>query len=334
MPVHSDTSARVADLKSRLSLPLIGSPMFLSSGVDLVVAQCCAGIVGTFPTLNARTVAELANWLDEIETRLAAFAEQTGRAPAPYGVNLIVNEVNPRLDEDLALCVARKVPIIITSLSAPDKVVEATRAYGGLVFHDVAQTAHARRAVAAGVDGLILVCAGAGGHAGALSPFAFVEEVRAFYNGPLILAGAIANGRAILAAEILGCDLAYAGTMFIAAAESISPDAHKEMIVAASARDILYTPLISGTHANFLVPSIVAAGIDPEEAAFARPRRMKGSAHQDRPKAWRDVWSAGQAVAQSSEVLPTGEIVARLVDEYRIAREDAAARIAASLPRG
>ncbi|MGI6247395.1 MAG: NAD(P)H-dependent flavin oxidoreductase [Pseudochelatococcus sp.] len=331
MPQHADVSTRLHALKNRLSLPMIGSPMFLASGVDLVVAQCCAGIVGTFPTLNARTVADLAAWIDEIETRLAAFARRTGRTPAPYGVNLIVNEVNPRLDEDLALCVERKVPIIITSLSAPDKVVEATRGYGGLVFHDVAQTAHARRAVAAGVDGLILVCAGAGGHAGSLSPFAFIEEVRQIHDGPLILAGAIANGRAILAAEILGCDLVYCGTVFIPAVEAISPQEHKEMIVGAQARDILYTPLISGTHANFLVPSIVAAGIDPDEAAFARPRRMKGSAHEDRPKAWRDVWSAGQAVGQSTDVLPAAEIVARLAREYHQAREDAAARLRGDL---
>ena len=234
--------ADVDALKPDLVLPLIGAPMFLTSGVDLVVAQCCAGIIGTFPALNARPAQVLDEWLTQIETRLADHEAQTGRKPAPYGVNLIVNDYNERLEEDLATIVRHQVPLVITSLSAPDKVVAAVHGYGGIVFHDVIKARHAKRAVKSGVDGLILVCAGAGGHAGTLSPFALVEEVRAFYDGPLILSGAIANGRAVLAAQVLGCDFAYSGTVFIPTCEAIAPDGHKQMIVAAEAEGIVYTP--------------------------------------------------------------------------------------------
>ncbi|MEO1986465.1 MAG: nitronate monooxygenase [Martelella sp.] len=311
---------RVARLRSGLSLPLIGAPMFLTSGVELVVAQCKAGIVGTFPALNARPADKLDAWLTEIRSRLEAHEQETGLAPAPFGVNLIVNDYNTRLEQDLVTVVRHKVPLVITSLSAPDKVVEAVHGYGGLVFHDAVRARHARRAVAAGVDGLILVCAGAGGHAGTLNPFALVEEVRAFYDGALALSGAIANGRAILAAEVLGCDFAYAGTVFIPTEEAIAPEAHKAMIVAASSDQILYTPLFSGTHANYLVPSIEAAGVDLEEARLAQPRRMGDKADPDRPRAWSQVWSAGQAVAQSQAKEPASKIVARLEREYRAAR--------------
>lgn len=310
----------IAALKSRLSLPLIGAPMFLASGVDLVVAQCCAGIIGTFPSLNARPAEELDRWLTEIERRLAAFEAETGKTPAPYGVNLIVNEYNERLEGDLETCVRHKVPLVITSLSAPDKVVEAVHGYGGLVFHDVIKARHARRAAKSGVDGLILVAAGAGGHAGTLSPFALVEEVRAFWGGPLVLSGAVANGRSVLAAEVLGCDFAYAGTVFIPSAEAIAPDPHKEMITRAEADAIVYTPLFSGTHANYLAESVSLVGVDPEEARRAEPRKMKSKDDPDRPKAWKDVFSAGQAVAQSRGVEPAGEIVDRLAREYRAAR--------------
>ena len=294
--------------------------MFLASGVDLVVAQCRAGVIGTFPTLNARSAAALDDWLTEIETRLDEQRRVSGKAAAPYGVNLIVNDYNTRLAEDLETIVRHRVPLVVTSLSAPDKVVAAVHGYGGLVFHDVVKARHARRAVAAGVDGLILVCAGAGGHAGVLSPFALIEEVRAFFDGPLVLSGAIANGRAVLAAEVLGCDFAYAGTLFIPTAESIAPQAHKEMIVAAASDQILYTPLFSGTHANYLVPSIEAVGVDLEEARRALPRRMGSKSDPDRPKAWKDVWSAGQAVAQSRTLLSAAQVVARLEREYRAAK--------------
>ncbi|XDA97907.1 aldolase/citrate lyase family protein [Sulfitobacter sp. LCG007] len=310
----------VGTLKARLKLPLIGAPMFLASGPDLVVAQCKAGIVGSFPALNARPADQLDLWLTDIEDRLEAHRKESGVTPAPFGVNLIVNDYNSRLDEDLATVVRHEVPLVITSLSAPDKVVEAVHGYGGLVFHDVVKARHARRAVAAGVDGLILVCSGAGGHGGTLNPFALVEEVRDFYDGPLVLSGAIANGRAILAAEVLGCDFAYAGTVFIPSQEAIAPQAHKEMIVAAQSDHILYTPLFSGTHANYLVPSIEAAGVDLDEARLAQPRRMVGKSDPDRPKAWSQVWSAGQAVAQSRALEPAAKIVARLEREYRVAR--------------
>lgn len=316
MTQHSPIEA----LGTGLTLPLIGAPMFLASGVDLVVAQCCAGVIGTFPALNARPAAQLDDWLSEIETRLETFRRETGQPTAPYGVNLIVNDYNTRLEEDLATLVRHEVPLVITSLSAPDKVVEAVHGYGGLVFHDVVKARHARRAARAGVDGLILVCAGAGGHAGTLSPFALVEEVRAFWEGPLALSGAIANGRSILAAQALGCDFAYAGTVFIPTEEAIAPEAHKQMIVEAGSDEILYTPMFSGTHANYLVPSIAAAGVDLDEARLAQPRRMGAKTDPDRPKAWSQVWSAGQAVGQSRALEPAGEVIARLDREYRAAR--------------
>ena len=303
-----------------LALPLIGAPMFLASGVDLVVAQCCAGVIGTFPSLNARPAAELDDWLVEIENRLEAFRRDTGKHTAIYGVNLIVNDYNARLTEDLDTVVRHKVPLVITSLSAPDMVVEAVHGYGELVFHDVIKARHARRAVAGGVDGLILVCAGAGGHAGMLSPFALVEEVRAFYDGLLVLSGAIANGRAILAARVLGCDLAYAGSVFIPTYEAIAPSAHKEMIVRATSDQILYTPMFSGTHANYLVPSIEAAGVDVEHARQAQPRSMTAKSDPERPKAWSQIWSAGQAVAQSQATVRAAEVVARLSQEYQTAK--------------
>nr|WP_319249055.1 nitronate monooxygenase family protein [uncultured Celeribacter sp.] len=310
----------IAGLKQGLKLPLIGAPMFLASGVDLVVAQCCAGMIGTFPALNARPAEALDGWLTEIETRLADHAAATGDIPAAYGVNLIVNDYNARLEEDLATIVRHRVPLVITSLSAPDRVVEAVHGYGGVVFHDVVKARHARRAIAAGVDGLILVSAGAGGHAGTLNPFALIGEVREFYDGPIALSGAVANGRAVLAAQVLGCDFAYAGTMFIPTQEAMSPQAHKDMILAAVADDILYTPMFSGTPANYLTASILAAGVDLDSARQAQPRRMTDKSDPDRPKAWKDVWSAGQAVGQSRSLETTAALVARLKQDYDAAR--------------
>ncbi|SNT76644.1 NAD(P)H-dependent flavin oxidoreductase [Paracoccus seriniphilus] len=317
---HVAKQDRAAALWPGLKLPLIGAPMFLASGVELVVAQCKARVVGTFPALNARPAEQLDIWLTEIKRRLDAYRRDSGEVPAPFGVNLIVNTYNTRLEEDLATIVRHEVPLVITSLSAPDKVVEAVHGYGGLVFHDVVKARHARRAVAAGVDGLVLVCSGAGGHAGTLSPFALVEEVREFYDGPLALSGAIANGRAILAAQILGCDFAYAGTVFIPSEEAIAPQGHKQMIIGSNSEEILYTPLFSGTYANYLTQSIEAAGVDTDEARLAQPRRMADKSAPDRPKAWSQVWSAGQAVAQSRSVEPTSVIVARLAREYQAAK--------------
>jgi nitronate monooxygenase len=306
----------VDELKQGLRLPVIGAPMFLSSGIELVVAECINGVIGTFPALNARPAEELENWLTEIETRLSAHEAKTGQKPAAYGVNLILHESNTRLDEDLATIARHKVPLVITSLSAPEKVVEAVHSYGGLVFHDVITLRHARKAAAAGVDGLILVCAGAGGHGGRLSPFAIAAEVRAFYDGAIIIGGAISHGRSILAAQALGADFAYIGTNFLASEESIAVEGHKQMVADSTAADVLYTPLFSGTHGNYLIPSITAAGVDLEEAATAQPRKMNFGDGKPRPKVWKDIWGAGQGVGQIAAVEPMAVIVERLKAEY------------------
>lgn len=311
----------VDELKRRLSVPVIGAPMFLASGVDLVVAQCVNGIVGAFPALNARPASELENWLNEIETRLVAFEHETGTKPAPYAVNLIVHKSNPRLEEDLAILVRHKVPLVITSLSAPDQVVEAVHGYGGLVFHDITTRRHAEKAAGVGVDGLILVCAGAGGHAGRLSPFALLPEVRDFYDGAIILAGAISTGRAVFAAEVMGADFAYIGSAFIATEESIAPDGHKTMVADHRASDVLYTPFFSGTPANYLIPSIVAAGADLEEAEAAQSRKMEFGSGSSKAKAWSDVWSAGQGIGQIDAVLPAAAYIEKLKAEYAAARD-------------
>jgi nitronate monooxygenase len=303
-----------------LRLPVIGAPLFIISNPDLVLAQCTAGIVGSFPALNARPPELLDEWLTRITTELAAYRAAHPQATvAPFAVNQIVHSSNDRLQHDMDLCVKHKVPIIITSLRAPDAVVEAAHSYGALVFHDVTTVKHAQRALAAGVDGLILVCAGAGGHAGRLSPFALVPEVRAFYEGTIILSGAIAGGGAILAAQAIGADLAYIGTRFIASTEANASDAYKQMIVASRGEDIVYSSLFTGVHGNYLRGSIVNAGLDPDALPEADKNAMNfGSA---RSKAWRDIWGAGQGVGQIREVLPAAGIVDRLEREYLAARE-------------
>ena len=318
-PHKQDARAAVEALRAGLRLPVVAAPMFLVSNPALVTALCGSGVIGSFPALNARPQEELAAWLAQVEAaRDTARAE--GRPFAPYAVNVILRKTNARMEADIQTCIDHEVPLLITSMSAPDEVTPRIHAYGGLVFHDVTTVRHAKRAIRAGVDGLILVCAGAGGHAGTLSPFALVEEVRAFWEGPLALSGAIANGRSILAAQALGCDFAYAGTVFIPTEEAIAPEAHKQMIVEAGSDEILYTPMFSGTHANYLVPSIAAAGVDLDEARLAQPRRMGAKTDPDRPKAWSQVWSAGQAVGQSRALEPAGEVIARLDREYRAAR--------------
>lgn len=306
-------------LLQRLRLPAIGAPLFIISNPDLVLAQCTAGIVGSFPALNARPPELLDAWLTRITTELAAHKAAHPQAEAaPFAVNQIVHSSNDRLQHDMDLCARHRVPIIITSLRAPDAVVEAAHGYGGLVFHDVTTIKHAQRALAAGVDGLILVCAGAGGHAGRLSPFALVPEVRAFYDGTIILSGSIASGEAILAAQAVGADLAYIGTRFIASAEAHASEAYKRMIVASRGEDIVYSNLFTGVHGNYLRGSIVAAGLDPEALPEADKSAMNfGSG---RTKAWRDIWGAGQGVGQIRDVRPAGEIVARLEREYLAAR--------------
>ena len=292
--------------RDRLALPAIAAPMFLVSGPDLVVEACRAGVIGTFPSLNRRTTEEYAAWLDEIEGRLAA----DPRA-APFGVNLIVHKNNPRVSADLEVTVKHRVPLVITSLGANTEVVDAVHGYGGLVFHDVINMRHARKAAEAGVDGLIAVCAGAGGHAGTTSPFALVSEIRAFFDKTIILSGAISTGRQVAAAIMMGADLAYLGTRFIATRESLAKDGFKEMIVSARAADIVYTPAISGVHGNFLAPSLIAAGLDPANLPTKTESYKTGE-----KRAWKDVWSAGHGVGVIDDVPTVAELCARLVEEY------------------
>jgi nitronate monooxygenase len=316
-----------AVLQGSLSLPVIGSPMFIVSTPDLVIAQCLAGVVGSFPALNARPKEELEPWILRIKGELAvARALHPARPIAPFAVNQIVHASNDRLDHDVDLCVKHEVPIIITSLRAPGAVVDRIHAYGGLVFHDVISIRHAEKALAEGVDGLILVCAGAGGHAGPLSPFALVGEVRRFYDGPIILSGSIANGRSILAAQAMGADLAYMGTRFIATREANADPRYKAMIVDASAADIVYTPLFTGVHGNYLKPSVALQGLDPDNLPTADKAAMNFSAGKG--KAWRDIWGAGQGVGLVHDVPATADLVARLRDEYAAARSALAAHAA------
>ncbi|MEW5862097.1 MAG: nitronate monooxygenase family protein [Pseudomonadota bacterium] len=303
-------------LLQRLRLPVIGAPMFIAGNPRLVIEQCKAGIVGSFPALNARPKEALEGWLTEIEQALAAHP-----GAAPYAVNQIIHKSNDRLEHDLEVCVRHKVPIIITSLRAPHEIVPRVHAYGGLVLHDVISVRHAEKALEAGVDGLILVCAGAGGHAGTLSPFALVGEVRRFFDGLVVLAGAIATGDAILAAQAAGADLAYIGTRFLATPEASVPDRYKEEIVRASAADIVYTDLFSGVHGNYLRHSVVAAGFDPANLPRSDPSKMNfGSGSGAEKKVWRDIWSAGQGVGQIDRILPVAEVVERLAAEYAAAR--------------
>lgn len=304
--------------QGRLSVPAIAAPMFLTSGPDLVVEVCRSGIVGTFPALNQRTTDGFAEWLDEIQERLA---EAPGAAP--FGVNLIVHRSNPRVKADLEVIVRKQVPLVITSLGAVADVVEAVHSYGGLVFHDVVNVRHAEKAVAAGVDGIIAVCAGAGGHAGTLSPFALLPEIRKIFSGTLVLSGAISTGRQIAAARLAGADLAYLGTRFIATQEAIVPDAYKQMVVDSKAADIVYTPNISGVPASFLRPSLVAAGLDPDNLPPHAEMDMNNEA-----RAWKNVWSAGQGVGSIDTVPPAAELCRALADDYRAAIRDLADEIA------
>ncbi|HQZ01916.1 MAG TPA: nitronate monooxygenase family protein [Thauera sp.] len=308
--------------KGRLALPLIGSPMFLASGLELVLAQCKAGVAGSFPTLNARTPELLEQWLERLKVELADWDAQHPDSPAaPFGANLILHKSNPRRDADLDCVVAHQVPFVITSVGRPDAVVERVHAYGGLVFHDVISVEHARKAAAAGVDGLILVCAGAGGHGGTLSPFALVAEVRRFWDGPLVLAGALSDGRSLRAAEVLGADLGYMGTRFIATREATADPRHKAMIVADAVADIVYTPVFSGIWANYLKNSVRAAGIDPDTLSGSQDDGKIDlfATTEAKPKAWKDVWSAGQGIGSIDDVLTVAELVARMKEEYEAA---------------
>lgn len=312
-----------ASLEGRLRLPLIGAPMFIVSGPELVIAQCKAGIVGSFPALNARPQEQLDDWLRQIKDELGEFAEANPELPvAPFAVNQIVHLSNQRLLADMETCVKHEVPIIITSLRPPEQVVDAVHSYGGVVFHDVISMRHARKAIEQGVDGIIAVCAGAGGHCGDLSPFALVKEIRKEYDGTILLSGSMSNGGDVLAAQAMGADLAYFGTRFIATSEARALDDYKQMIVDSAAADIVYSSLFTGVHGSYLKGSISRAGMDPDNLPtgdkdlmdFAQ--RSGGDA-----KAWKDIWGAGQGVGSIDEVMPAYDLVLELEAEYQEARK-------------
>lgn len=324
--------------KDRLRLPLIVSPMFIASGLNLVIETCKAGAVGTFPALNQRTSQGFEDWLIEIKNRLSDWETSTGKKTAPFGVNLIVHKSNPRWQADLDICVKQQVPLVITSLGAVAELVDAVHSYGGLVFHDVVNARHAANAAAAGVDGLIAVCNGAGGHAGTTSPFALIAEIRQFFAKTVLLAGSLSHGRDIAAAEIMGADMAYMGTRFLATAEANVTDDYQQMIIASQASDIIYTPKISGVNANFIRHSIEAAGIDPKdltpkaELDFGSELDIDSKQSSTDKKAWRDIWSAGHGVGSIKQVHSTRELVDNLVAEYHQAISQQQQRSAEQFP--
>ena len=304
-----------------LSLPVIASPMFILSVPQLVIAQCKAGVVGSMPSLNARPAAQLDDWLAEITETLAAHnATHPDRPAAPFAINQIVHRSNQRLDEDMAVCAKYKVPLIITSLGAREDVNQAVHSWGGIVMHDIISNAFARKAVEKGADGLIAVAAGAGGHAGTRSPFALVQEIREWFDGPLALSGSIATGGAVLAAQAMGADFAYIGSAFIATEEARAAAAYKQCVVDSSSDDIVYTNLFTGVHGNYLKPSIRAAGLDPDKLPESDPSKMNfgGDAAA---KAWKDIWGCGQGIGAVKAVLPAAELVERLRREYGAARQ-------------
>jgi nitronate monooxygenase len=309
-------------LKQNLRIPVVGSPLFIISHPPLVLAQCKAGIVGSFPALNARPEAQLDEWLAEVTETLAAHdAANPQRKAAPFAVNQIVHKSNARLQHDLAMCVKYKVPIVITSLGALPEVNDAVHSYGGIVLHDIIHDRHARKAIEKGADGLIAVASGAGGHAGTLSPFALVQEIRQWFDGPLLLSGAIANGGAVLAAQAMGADMAYIGSPFIATTEARATDGYKQMIVDSNAADIVYSNLFTGVHGNYLKGSIVAQGMDPDNLPESDPSKMDfGSA-----KAWKEIWGCGQGIGAVKEVVGVAELVDRLAREYEAAKAKLAA---------
>jgi nitronate monooxygenase len=307
--------------KGRLSLPVIGAPLFIISVPDLVIAQCKAGVVGSFPALNARPPELLEEWLVRIKEELAAYDEAHPERPsAPFAVNQIVHKSNNRLDHDLALCEKYRVPVIISSLGAREELNQAVHGWGGIVFHDVINQKFAHKAIEKGADGLILVAAGAGGHAGTISPLAFVAETRQWFDGPIALSGAIGNGRAIRAARILGADFAYVGSAFIATKEANAVETYKTMITMSSAEDIVYSNLFTGVHGNYLKPSIVAAGMDPDNLPTSDPSRMSfgtdASGERAKPKAWKEIWGSGQGVGSVAGVVGAAELISRFKKEY------------------
>ena len=314
-------------LSKPLSVPVIGAPLFIISVPKLVIAQCKAGIIGSFPSLNARPISLLDEWLAEITEALAAHDRaHPDRPAAPYAVNQIVHKSNDRLEQDLALCVKHKAPVIITSLGARVDLNDAVHSYGGVVMHDVINNTFAKKAIEKGADGIIAVAAGAGGHAGMQSPFALIEEIRSWFKGPLALSGAMATGRAVLAAQAAGADFGYIGSANIATREANAPEAYKRMITESSAEDIVYSNLFTGVHGNYLKPSIVAAGLDPDNLPTSDKSKMNfGSGGNTDKKAWRDIWGCGQGIGTLDGVIGVEEFVARLASEYKAARTRLAA---------
>ena len=309
-------------LQNRLSLPVVASPMFIASGPELVIAQCKAGVVGSFPALNARPASLLNDWLDRIEAELA------GTDAAPFAVNQIVHRSNNRLEQDMATIVEHQVPIVITSLGARPEINDAVHSYGGIVLHDIINNRFAHKAIEKGADGLIAVAAGAGGHAGTLSPFALVQEIRQWFDGPLLLSGSIAHGRSVLAAQAAGADLAYVGSAFLATDEANVVDDYKQMIVDSSADDIVYSSLFTGVHGNYLRGSIEAAGLDPRNLPQGDPTTMDfGSGSTSDAKAWKDIWGAGQGLGVIDATVPAADLVARLQREYEAARRELLAAV-------
>jgi nitronate monooxygenase len=317
-------------LRDRLRLPVIGSPLFIISNPDLVIAQCKAGIVGSFPALNARPVSLLDEWLHRITEELAAWDRDHPETPAaPFAVNHIVHKTNDRLEQDLELSTKWKAPVVITSLGAREDVNAAVHSYGGVVLHDIINDRFARKAIEKGADGLIPVAAGAGGHAGTLSPFALIQGLREWFDGPIALSGSIAHGRAVLGAQAMGADLAYVGSAFIATQEANADPAYKQMIVASSGEDIVYTNLFTGVHGNYLRPSIEKAGLDPDNLPTSDASAMNfGSGGNSKAKAWRDIWGCGQGIGAVKEVPSAAELIARLSDEYDQALAELEAKVA------
>jgi nitronate monooxygenase len=302
---------------SRLPLPIIGAPLFIVSNPKLVIAQCTAGVVGSMPALNARPAEQLDEWLAEITEALAAWnRDHPDRPAAPYAINQIVHKTNDRLEHDMQVCAKYKVPIVITSLGARTDINEAVHAWGGVVLHDIINNMFARKAIEKGADGLIAVAAGAGGHAGVKSPFALIQEIREWFDGPLALSGSIATGGAVLAAQAMGADFAYIGSAFIATQEARASEAYKQCIVESNSDDIVYSSLFTGVHGNYLKPSIRNAGLDPDHLPESDPSKMDFGGS----KAWKDIWGCGQGIGPVKAVVPAGEMVARLAREYRAAR--------------
>ncbi|MEV6253149.1 NAD(P)H-dependent flavin oxidoreductase [Nocardia sp. NPDC051929] len=320
-----------AALSGRLTLPIVGSPMFISSGPDLVIAQCQAGVIGSFPALNARPASLLADWLDHITEENASFAAANPDATvAPFAVNQIVHRTNDRLEHDMDVIVRHRVPIVITSLGARPEINDAVHSYGGIVLHDVISDEFARKAIEKGADGIIAVAAGAGGHAGTQSPFALVQEIREWFDGPVLLSGAIAHGRSILAAQAAGADLAYIGSAFLSTVEAIAAAEYKQMIVDSRAKDIVYSNLFTGVHGNYLRGSIVAAGLDPDNLPHSDPSIMNfGSGGNASAKVWRDIWGAGQGIGAIKENLTVADLVARFKAQY----DEALQALARKTPR-